>query len=247
MCCAQGYNNAATKAKIHRGVQAILKKKAKTKCLFVMHLWTVCITCVLSALLLKMHCVCVCVPFIGSFFAAFTHQWDVLIDFTGVSVEKRLSTTNWSAHHAADELIKESLISLWLPLKRFLIHKKIGHEKQSNVVWLLSVIFLFCATRTSGVMYFRNCIQEFNFTQQYLQIKGISVYKVVTKLEALWYFLHKKGLVLRSGACNWTGTFKIREIWNLKKVSFKKRMTEAGTIFWSHSARKKKKEAWEST
>lgn len=71
-------------AKIHGGVQAILKKKTKkmsicnasVDCLH--NLWTQC-SLAENAL---------CVPFIGSFFAASTHQWDVLIDFTGVSVKK---------------------------------------------------------------------------------------------------------------------------------------------------------------
>ena len=96
MCRAQGYDNAATMAGIHGGVQAILKEKNK-KAVFngcVDHSLNLC----------GQHSFAensLCVTFFGplermfAFFAASTHRWDVLIAHTEVSV-KRLSTTRWS-------------------------------------------------------------------------------------------------------------------------------------------------------
>lgn len=49
MCRAQGYDNAATMAGIHGGVQAILKRK-----LFLMDVWTIHLTCAANTHLLKM-------------------------------------------------------------------------------------------------------------------------------------------------------------------------------------------------
>ncbi|XP_040275768.1 zinc finger MYM-type protein 1-like [Bufo bufo] len=107
MCRSQGYDNAATMAGIHGGVQSILKGKNR-KAIFngcVDHSLNLC----------GQHSFAQnasCVTFFGtlqtmfSFFAASTHRWDVLIDHAGVSV-KRLSTTRWSAHYAAVKPVKE--------------------------------------------------------------------------------------------------------------------------------------------
>ena len=91
----------------HGGVQAILKRK-NTKAIFngcVDH----------SVNLCGQHSFAgnaSCITFFGTlermftFFAASTHRWDVLIEHTGMSV-KRLSTTQWSAHHAGVEPVKD--------------------------------------------------------------------------------------------------------------------------------------------
>nr|XP_047132432.1 zinc finger MYM-type protein 1-like [Hydra vulgaris] len=101
MCRSQGYDNAATMAGIHGGVQKIISDK-NNKAIF-----NGCIDHSLN--LCGQHSFAVnasCVTFFGTidaiylFFAASTHRWEVLIKHTNISV-KRLSTTRWSAHYNA--------------------------------------------------------------------------------------------------------------------------------------------------
>nr|XP_047137629.1 uncharacterized protein LOC124805786 [Hydra vulgaris] len=96
MCRSQGYDNAATVAGIHGGVQKVISDKSN-KAIFngcIDHSLNLCVQ----------HSFAVnasCVTFFGtidaiySFFAASTHRWEVLIKHTNILV-KRLSTTRWS-------------------------------------------------------------------------------------------------------------------------------------------------------
>lgn len=188
MCRSQGYDNSATMAGIHGGVQAILKRKNR-KAIFngcVDHSLNLC----------GQHSFAEnasCVTFFGtlemfSFFAASTHRWDVLIDHAGVSV-KRLSTTRWSAHHAAVMPVKEKF-------DKFVSAIEALCDPHENLVTrgaaqgLLPAVCNF--TFLCYLYFWCDVLQEVNLAQQYLQTKGLTLDKVVTKLEALKLFLHEE-------------------------------------------------------
>ncbi|GBP34724.1 hypothetical protein EVAR_25728_1 [Eumeta japonica] len=112
LCRAQGYDNAATMAGVHGGVQAIIKEH-NPKTLFMPcanHLLNLC----------GVHCfgsVSSSVTFFGTlervytFFSSSTHRWGILMKSVGVSV-KRLVETRWSAHHDAVKSLKNNFEKL---------------------------------------------------------------------------------------------------------------------------------------
>ncbi|XP_063794591.1 zinc finger MYM-type protein 1-like [Pseudophryne corroboree] len=189
MCRSQGYDNAATMAGIHGGVQAILKRKNR-KAIF-----SGCVDHSLN--LCGQHSFAEnasCVTFFGtleamySFFANSTHRWDVLIEHTGVSV-KRLSTTRWSAHHAAVTPVKEKLDKFVDAIEALCdVHENV--DTRGAAQGLLPAVCDF--TFLCYLYFWCDVLQEVNLTQQYLQIKGLTLDKVVAKLEALKLFLHEE-------------------------------------------------------
>ncbi|XP_040197560.1 zinc finger MYM-type protein 1-like [Rana temporaria] len=189
MCRAQGYDNAATMAGIHGGVQSIIREKNK-KAIFngcVDHSLNLC----------GQHSFAEnasCVTFFGtlqsmfSFFAASTHRWDVLIHHTGVSV-KRLSTTRWSAHHAAVKPVKEKF-DLFVSAIEALCDTCENLDTRGAAECLLPAVCDF--TFLCYLYFWGHVLQEVDVTQQYLQTKGLSLDKVVTKLESLRIFLFEE-------------------------------------------------------
>lgn len=189
MCRAQGYDNAATMAGIHGGVQAILKGKNK-KAIFngcVDHSLNLC----------GQHSFAenvTCVTFFGtletmfSFFVASTHRWDVLIDHTEISV-KRLSSTRWSAHHDAVKPVKEKFDKFVAAIQA-LCESRENLETRGAAQILLHNVCDF--TFLCYLYFWCDVLQEINITQQYMQIKGLALDKVVRKLEALKLFLHEE-------------------------------------------------------
>ncbi|XP_056392625.1 zinc finger MYM-type protein 1-like [Hyla sarda] len=186
MCRSQGYDNAATMAGIHGGVQSILNEKNR-KAIFngcVDHSLNLC----------GQHSFAEnasCVTFFGTlqtmftFFAASTHRWDVLIEHTGVSV-KRLSTTRWSAHHAAVKPVKEKFDMFVLVLEA-LCEPCENLETRGAAQGLLPAVCDF--TFLCYLHFWSDVLREVDDAQQYLQTKGLSLDKVVTKLETLRLFL----------------------------------------------------------
>ena len=189
MCRAQGYDNAATMSGIHGGVQAILKRKNK-KAIFngcVDHSLNLC----------GQHSFAEnasCVTFFGtlegifSFFAASTHRWDVLIEHTGMSV-KRLSTTRWSAHYAAVKPVKDKFDECMAAIEA-LCDPSENLDTRGTAQGLLHAVGDF--TFICYLYLWADLLEEVNLTQQYLQTKGLTLDKVVTKLEALRLFLYEK-------------------------------------------------------
>jgi len=189
MCRAQGYDNASTMAGVHGGVQAIVKERNK-KAIFngcVDHSLNLC----------GQHSFAEnssCVTFFGtlesmySFFAASTHRWEVLIGHTGVSV-KRLSTTRWSAHHAAVKPVKENFDE-FLEAIEALSDAQENLETRATAQNLMHAVCDF--TFLCYLYFWCDVLEEVNLAQQYLQTKGLTLDKVVTKLESLRLFLHEE-------------------------------------------------------
>lgn len=189
MCRAQGYDNAATMSGLHGGVQAILKRKNK-KAIFngcVDHSLNLC----------GQHSFAEnasCVTFFGtletmySFFAASTHRWDVLIEHTAMSV-KRLSTTRWSAHHAAVKPVKDNFEECVAAIEA-LCDPRENVETRGAAQGLLPAVCDF--TFLCYLYFWAAVLEEVNYTQQYLQTKGLTLDKVVAKLEALRLFLQEE-------------------------------------------------------
>ncbi|CAN7946090.1 unnamed protein product [Ixodes hexagonus] len=189
MCRSQGYDNAANMAGIHGGVQAIIKGENK-KAIFN--------GCVDHSLNLCGHHSFAqnasCVTFFGSiealfsFFAASTHRWDLLISHTGVAL-KRLSATRWSAHYAAVKPVKEHFDELVAAMQALCEPQENVDTRGAAQCLLVTVcdftflcyLYLWCAV-----------LDEVNAAQLYLQTKGISLDKVVAKLEALKLFLKEE-------------------------------------------------------
>lgn len=133
-----------------------------------------------------------CVTFFGtletlfSFFAASTHRWDVLIEHTGMSM-KRLSTTRWSAHSAAVRSVKEKFDEIVAAIEA-LCDPQENLDTRGTAQGLLSAVCNF--TFLCYIYFWCNVLEEVNLTQKYLQTKGLTLDKAVTKLEALRLFLY---------------------------------------------------------
>lgn len=189
MCRTQGYDNAATMSEIHGGVQAILKGKNK-KAIFngcVDHSLNLCgqHSFAENALYVTSFGT---IETMYSFFAASTHRWNILVDHTGVSV-KRLSTTRWSAHYAAVKPVKEKFDECVAAIEA-LCDLNENLDTRGTAQGLLPAVCDF--TFLCYLYFWCDVLEEVNLTQQYLQTKGLTLDKVVTKLEALRLFLQQE-------------------------------------------------------
>ncbi|CAH2220451.1 zinc finger MYM-type 1-like [Pelobates cultripes] len=118
LCRGQGYDNAATMAWIHGGVQAKIKE-INPKALFM--------PCANHSLnLCGVHSfgsVATFVTFFGtlervySFFSVSIHRWELLMENLGVTV-KRLSQTGWSAHYDAVKPVRANFEKLTSALEK---------------------------------------------------------------------------------------------------------------------------------
>ena len=189
LCRGQGYDNCYTMSGIYGGVQAIIKRK-NNKAIF-----NGCVDHTLN--LCGQHSFAgntSCITFFGTlerlytFFALSTHRWEVLISCTGVEV-KRLSTTRWSAHHDAVKPVKEHFDEFVEAIKALCDpseNLKTRGEAELILPAILKFSFL-CYLYLWG-----DILSEVNHAQKYLQIKGLPLDKVVTKLEALRIYLDEE-------------------------------------------------------
>uniref|UniRef100_A0A8C5PE46 TTF-type domain-containing protein n=1 Tax=Leptobrachium leishanense TaxID=445787 RepID=A0A8C5PE46_9ANUR len=189
MCRSQGYDNAATMAGIHGGVQAIIKEKNK-KAIF-----SGCVDHSLN--LCGQHSFAEnasCVKFFGTLqtmftlFAGSSHRWDVLMTHTGVSV-KRLSTTRWSAHYAAVKPVRENFDNFVAAIKALCARDE-NLDTRAAAEGLLPAVCDF--TFLCYLYFWSDVLREVNVAQLYMQTKGLSLDKVVTQLETLRLFLYEE-------------------------------------------------------
>ena len=120
-----------------------------------------------------------------SFFAASTHRWEVLVEKTGVSV-KRLSTTSWSAHHAAVKPVAHNFDGV-VDAVETLCDRSENLETRGGAERLLPSVNDF--TFLCYLYFWFDVLEEVEAAQQYLQTKALMLDKVITKIEALRIFL----------------------------------------------------------
>lgn len=114
------------------------------------------------------------------FFASSPQRCDVLMDYTGVLV-KRLSTMCWSFHHATVKAVKEKFDE-YVSAIEVLCDPDLDTRVTARIPAVCNFSFLCC-------LYFRcDVLEEVNLTWLYLQSKGLTLDKVVTKLEILRFF-----------------------------------------------------------
>uniref|UniRef100_A0A0B7BPZ0 Uncharacterized protein n=1 Tax=Arion vulgaris TaxID=1028688 RepID=A0A0B7BPZ0_9EUPU len=102
---------------------------------------------------------------------------------------KRLSTTRWSAHHAAVKPVKDKFDECVAAIEA-LCDPRENVETRGAAQCLLPAVCDF--TFLCYLYFWAAVLEEVNLTQQYLQTKGLTLDKVVTKLEALRLFLQEK-------------------------------------------------------
>lgn len=123
-----------------------------------------------------------------SFFAVSTHRWDVLMNHTGISL-KRLSTTRWSSHHAAVKVVKEKFDECVAAIEA-LCDPDENLDTRGTARSLLPAVCNF--TFLCYLFFWCDVLEEVNLTQLYLQTKGLTLDKVVTKLETLRLFMYEQ-------------------------------------------------------
>ncbi|GBP11581.1 Zinc finger MYM-type protein 1 [Eumeta japonica] len=189
LCRAQGYDNAATMAGVHGGVQAIIKEH-NSKTLFMPcanHLLNLC----------GVHCfgsVSSSVTFFGTvervytFFSSSTHRWVILMKSVGVSV-KRLVETRWGAHHDAVKSLKNNFERLVSQLEDMcdLSSSRENADTRKAASTLLPALCDF--SFLCYLSFWCEVLEEVNQTQKYTQTLGLSLEKCVTKIKALKIFL----------------------------------------------------------
>ncbi|XP_077341212.1 zinc finger MYM-type protein 1-like [Lithobates pipiens] len=186
LCRGQGYDNAATMAGIHGGVQAKIKE-INPKALF--------IPCANHSLnLCGVHSfgsVASCVTFFGTlekvylFFSVSTHRWELLMENVGVTV-KRLSQTRWSAHYDAVKPVRANFEKLTSALEK-LCDPKENVDTRGSAQMLLPAVCDF--TFLCYLSFWCDVLGEVNITQKYLQTVGLTLEKCIVKLQALKAFL----------------------------------------------------------
>lgn len=189
LCRGQGYDNAASMAGIHGGVQQKIKD-INPKAIFV--------PCSNHSLnLCGKHSFAnnpSCVTFFGSlealytFFALSTHRWDVLVKYTGLTV-KRLSTTRWSAHADAVKPVIQKF-NQFVEAIEALCDVEESVETRGAAHNLLPAICDF--SFISFLFFWGDVLQEVDLAQKYMQTPGITVDMVATKLRALKVFLEEQ-------------------------------------------------------
>uniref|UniRef100_A0A1B6DAI5 TTF-type domain-containing protein n=1 Tax=Clastoptera arizonana TaxID=38151 RepID=A0A1B6DAI5_9HEMI len=186
LCRSQGYDNAATMAGIHSGVQARIQN-INPKALFVPcnnHSLNLCgvhaFSCTPSSL-----------TFFGTLeniynlFSASTHRWEILTEVVGEAV-KRLSDTRWSAHHAALKPVLKNFEKLVDAVEKLCDEtENLDTRGAAQIVMANIVDFSFLAY----LHLWSAILEEINITQKYLQVEGLSLDKAVIKLKALKLFV----------------------------------------------------------
>lgn len=110
------------------------------------------------------------------------------MDHTEVSV-KGLSTTRWCSHHAAVKAVKEKFDECVAAIEA-LCDPDENLDTRGTARGLLPAICNF--TFLCYLYFLCDVLQEVNLTQLHLQTKGLTLDKVVTKLETLRFFLYEQ-------------------------------------------------------
>lgn len=222
MCRSQGYDNAATMSVLHGGGQAIIKTQ-NDKAIF-----SGCIDHTLN--LCGQHSFAEnasCTTFFGSveavyaFFSASTSRWDVLLKHTNASL-KRLITTRWSAHYAAVKVMTKNFDAVIAAVQE-LCDRKENLETRCGAQNLLPSMcnFVFLCY----LFFWNHILKEVDDTQVYLQTKGLSLDKVLIKMEALRvYILENRLSVVNSSIESALQKCIEYDICTQRRQRFKKRM-----------------------
>ncbi|CAH2310718.1 zinc finger MYM-type 1-like [Pelobates cultripes] len=226
LCRGQGYDNAATMAGIHGGVQAKIKE-INPKALFM--------PCANHSLnLCGVHSfgsVVSCVTFFGtlervySFFSVSTHRWELLMENVGVTV-KRLSQTRWSAHCDAVKPVRANFEKLTSALEK-LCNPKENVDTRGSAQMLLSAICDF--SFLCYLSFWCDVLEEVNITQKYLQTVGLTLEKCIVKLQGLKAFLaHQRSEIVEKAICYATTMCKEMDISMERRGRVKLRKTMPG-------------------
>lgn len=221
LCRSQCYDNAATMAGIHGGVQARIREVNK-KALFV--------PCANHSLNLcgvhSFESVKACLTFFGtleavySFFSASPQRWQFLKN-AGVAV-KKLSQTRWSAHYDAVHAVEQKLDDVIATLED-LCDTKYNAETRRGALNLVPAVCNF--SFLSFLYFWRQVLEEVNHTQNYLQTEGISLENCTRKLRALKIFLEDdRAEVVEKAVARATEKCDLLNIEVVKRVRFRKLM-----------------------
>lgn len=192
LCRAQGYDNAATMAGVHGGVQAKIKEH-NPKALFM--------PCANHSLnLCGVHSfgsVSSIVNFFGTvervytFFSSSTHRWEILMKSVGVSV-KRLVETRWSAHHDAVKLLKNNFEKFISTLEDMSDPSSSRENADTREAASTLLPALCDFSSLCYLSFWCEVLEEVNQTQKYIQTSGLSLEKCVIKIKALKIFLRSQ-------------------------------------------------------
>ena len=185
-CRGQGYDNAASMAGIHRGVQQRIKN-VNEKAEF--------IACTNHSLnLAGVHAAGETVnsiTFFGTlervytFFSSSTHRWDVLKSHVPTKV-KRIIETRWSARYDAVNAIRSHFAEVFESLEKLTGAEENADTRSSAGIMMHSITtfpFL-CYLGLWGKI-----LPEVNDVQKYLQTKGLGLDRAVDKIQVLQKFL----------------------------------------------------------
>ena len=221
-CRGQGYNNAATMAGKHSGVQQRLLQ-VNRKAQFV--------PCTNHSLnLVGVHTTSASVnsvAFFGTvervfaFFSASTHQWDILKEYVPITV-KRIVETRWSARHDAVLAIKQHYQNVVDALEK-LTERNENADTRGEASTVLSAISTFpfiCFLNLWGTI-----LPEVDSVQNYLQTKGIGLDQSLRAVESLLKFLTDLRDCLVKGALDTAlHTCAILDIPVVRRICKKRRM-----------------------
>lgn len=185
-CRGQGYDNAATMAGKHSGVQRRLVQ-VNRKAQFV--------PCSNHSLnLAGVHAAAASpnsVNFFGTlerlyaFFSASTHRWDILKAYVPKTV-KRIVETRWSARHDAVFAIKSHYENVIDALEKLTEHNENADTRgdASTTLASISTFPFLCFLNLWG-----NILPEVDSIQNYLQTKGLDLGQAMRAVESLLKFL----------------------------------------------------------
>ena len=188
-CRGQGYDNAATMAGIHTGVQRQIRN-VNPKAEFV-----ACANHTLN--LAGVHAAGVSVSsitFFGtveraySFFSSSTHRWDIMNAHIP-KVLKRIVETRWSARNDAVKVIHSHFDNVIDALEQLTgIEENSYTRGDANIVIASLTTFPFlCYLGLWGKV-----LPEVDAAQKYLQKKGLGLDQTIVKIHALRQFLHEE-------------------------------------------------------
>ncbi|XP_077340582.1 zinc finger MYM-type protein 1-like [Lithobates pipiens] len=199
LCHGQGYDNAATMAGIHGGVQAKIKE-INPKALF--------IPCANHSLnLCGVHSfgsVASCVTFFGTlekvylFFSVSTHRWELLMENVGVTV-KRLSQTRWSAHYDAVKPVRANLKKLTSALEK-LCDPKENVDTRGSAQMLLPAFWEKLISHRSICKQWEKCIVKLQALKAFLagqrnEIVEKAIHYATTMCEEMGISMERRGRV----------------------------------------------------
>lgn len=184
-CTAQGYDNAASMAGIHGGVQKKIKD-INPKVLFTPcanHSLNLCGVHSFGCVPSSVTCFAI-LEQLYSFFSVSTQRWDLLTHKVGKTV-KRLCETRWSAHYDAVSVARNNIKQLINLLEEMSQTENLNTRSAASV--LVNSICDF--TFLSFLDFWSTILEEINDTQKYIQTKGLTLDKLILKFKTLQLFL----------------------------------------------------------